>query len=244
VNALFTRPRLEMDASSAQERLDPDSAFGELRGKDVLCLAGGGGYQSAAFGLLGAHVTVVDLSPEQLEHDRLTATHYGLEMTLIEGDMRDLSMLDKATFDLVFQPYSLNFVPDVGRVFGQVARVLRPSGIYAFQCANPAFSGLTERNWNGEGYVLKRPYAAGAEIIYEDQPWVYDQQETTVPPPREFRHTFDILTRELMRHRFQIEHISEWFSIYPDVNAEPGTWDHFVAFAPPWLAFRTRLSLD
>ena len=38
-----------------------------VRGKDVLCLAGGGGQQSAVFSLLGAKVTVLDLTPEQLE---------------------------------------------------------------------------------------------------------------------------------------------------------------------------------
>jgi hypothetical protein len=24
-------------------------------------------------------------------------------------------------------------------------------------------------------------------------------------------------------------------SIYPDPDAAPGSWDHFVAVAPPWL---------
>ena len=40
---------------------------------DVLCLAAGGGQQSVAFALLGANVTVFDLSETQLEHDRLAA---------------------------------------------------------------------------------------------------------------------------------------------------------------------------
>ncbi len=25
----------------------------------------------------------------------------------------------------------------------------------------------------------------------------------------------------------------------PDPNAEPGTWEHFISVAPPWLAFWT-----
>src|SRR5215475_329264 len=111
-NALYTRPRLDLDKQTARELVDPASAFGDLKGKRVLCLAGGGGRQSAAFGLLGAEVTVVDLSPEQLERDRQMAQHYNLAITLLEGDMRDLSALAQSSFDIVYQPYSLNFVPD------------------------------------------------------------------------------------------------------------------------------------
>ena len=53
-NALFTRPYLDLDAASARERLDPHGRLGDVVGKRVLCLAGGGGRQSAAFALLGA----------------------------------------------------------------------------------------------------------------------------------------------------------------------------------------------
>jgi hypothetical protein len=65
--ALFTRPWLDLDADSARQRIDPTNLIGEVRDKEVLCLAGGGGQHSAAFALLGARVTVVDLSAGQLE---------------------------------------------------------------------------------------------------------------------------------------------------------------------------------
>ena len=45
----------------------PSSIFADIEGKDVLCLAAGGGQQSAVFGLLGARVSVVDLAKGQLE---------------------------------------------------------------------------------------------------------------------------------------------------------------------------------
>jgi hypothetical protein len=25
--------------------------------------------------------------------------------------------------------------------------------------------------------------------------------------------------------------------MFPDQNAEPGSWDHFIDFAPPWIKF-------
>ena len=136
-NALFTRPLLDLDAESAQARVDPNGLLGDVHGKDILLLAGGGGQQSAAFALLGARVTVIDISEKQLERDQQAANHYGFSVATFQGDMRDLSPLGDVRFDVVYQPYSLNFVPDASQVFGQVAGVMRPGGVYHFMCANP-----------------------------------------------------------------------------------------------------------
>jgi 2-polyprenyl-3-methyl-5-hydroxy-6-metoxy-1,4-benzoquinol methylase len=237
-NALFTRPDLNLDAVSARERLDPEGRLGNLAGKDVLCLACGGGQQSVAFALLGANVTILDLSEAQLQRDAEAATHYGVSIKMTQGDMRDLSCFEPASFDVVYQAYSLGFVPDVSAVFQQVACVLRAGGIYYFNCANPFFIGLSERDWNGVGYTLRHPYLDGAEIIYEDQDWVYDRKQTDEPikPPREYRHTLSTLIGGLVEQGFMILHVSDYTDFCPDSQAEPGTWDHFVSIAPPWLS--------
>ena len=233
-NALFTRPYLSLDMASARARLDPDGRLGEVADKAVLCLAGGGGQQSAAFALLGARVTVVDLSEEQLQRDHQAAAPYQVTIQTIQGDMRDLSCLAANGFDIVWQPYSLNFVPDARKVFGEVARVLRREGLYHFNCANPFVMGLTERDWNGSGYPLKHPYVQGAELSYPDQPWVHGSDEP-VSPPREFRHTLSSVINGLLAQGFVLRHLSDDTDFTPDPTAEPGTWDHFTAFAPPWL---------
>jgi SAM-dependent methyltransferase len=241
-NAVFTRPALKLDAIVAQAELDPEGRLGTVAGKDVLCLAGGGGQQSVAFALLGAKVTVVDLSEAQLDRDRAAAAHVGVDITILQGDMRDLSPIGAATFDIVYHPYSLGFVPDANVVFQQVARVLRPGGLYYFMCANPFFLGLSEKDWNGAGYTLKHPYIDGAAIQYEaDQEWVYDRSKLggPIPPPREFRHSLSMLVSGLVEHSFVILHISDHSNFTPDPNAEPGTWKHFLSIAPPWLSFWT-----
>jgi SAM-dependent methyltransferase len=235
-NALFTRPYLNLDATSARAKIDPEGRLGEITGKDVLCLAGGGGQQSAAFALLGANVTVVDLSVEQLQRDREIAAHYQVRIETLQGDMRDLSCLRAKSFDIVWQPYSLNFVPNVLGVFSQVANVLRHDGIYRFNCANPFFSGLTEKDWNGEGYLLKQPYRDGAETTCADSAWVYTSDES-VPKPREYRHTLSTLINGLIEQGFVIRHLSDSTDFSPDPDATPGTWEHFTAIAPPWLTF-------
>src|SRR5688572_9983833 len=79
-NAVFTRPALELDPISAREKLDPEGRLGQVAGKDVLCLACGGGQQSVAFALLESNVTVFDLSEAQLRRDREAAAHYGVDI--------------------------------------------------------------------------------------------------------------------------------------------------------------------
>ncbi len=238
-NALFTRPDLNLDAASARESVDPEGRLGNLAGQDVLCLACGGGRQSVAFALLGANVTVFDLSDAQLRRDAEAATHYGVNVKIVQGDMRDLSCFAEDSFDIVSHAYSLGFVPDAGAVFRQVARVMRVGGVYYFHCANPFFVGLSERDWNGEGYTLKHPYLDGAELTYEDQDWVYDRSQTNepIPRPREYRHTLSSLISGLVGQGFLLLHVSDYTDFDPDPQAEPGTWDHFVSVAPPWLNF-------
>jgi len=101
------------------------------------------------FALLGSKVTVTDLSESQLERDRLAAEHYGLQVAAVHGDMRDLSALETGAFDIVFQRIRSDFVPDARVVFAQVARILRPGGIYFFAIANPFYAGLSEGGLDG-----------------------------------------------------------------------------------------------
>jgi len=56
--------------------------------------------------MLGANVTVLDLSESQLQKDRYAADHLGATIETCQGDMRDLSRFQPDTFDLVWQPYS------------------------------------------------------------------------------------------------------------------------------------------
>lgn len=237
-NALFTRPALNLDPASARQMLDPEGRLGSVAGREVLCLACGGGQQSAAFALLDARVTVFDLSADQLRRDQEAAAHYGVDIRIRQGDMRDLSCFEAAAFDIVYHAYSLGFVPEARAVFQQVARAIRTGGLYHFNCANPFFIGLSEKDWNGEGYTLKHPYIDGAEVTYEDQGWVYDRSklEAQILSPREYRHTLSTLVGGLVEQGFAVLHISDYSGFYPNPKAEPGTWDHFVSIAPPWLS--------
>lgn len=235
-DALFTRPKWNLNADSARRMIDSDGKLGDVAGKKVLCLASGGGQQSAAFALLGASVTVFDISDEQLKQDKKVAEHYGFEIKTVQGDMRNLSPFEKGSFDIVYHAYSLNFVPDAVEVFRQVARVLRIGGIYHFACANPFVMGVGQNDWNGEGYILKEPYIGGARISYDDQDWVYNgEAHEKIPNPIEYRHTLSDVLNGLIKSGFVISRVSDDCDMNSDANATPKTWEHFTAFTPPWL---------
>jgi SAM-dependent methyltransferase len=242
-DALFTRPMFDLDAAAAEEYLGLHRLGipGDLTGRKVLCLAGGGGQQSAAFALLGADVTVLDISSGQLSRDRLAAEHYGFDIRTVQGDMRDLSALYDSSFDLVWHPYSLTFVPDSRVVFREVAKVIGRGGRYYLMCANPCFSGLTHHAWNGEGYSLREHYTDEAVTSYPDQDWVYDQAAVAQPirPPMEYRQTLGRIVNSLIGEGFTLTFLSEVRSA-ADSDApppQPGSWSHFVSVAPPWLEF-------
>ncbi|HEX5324270.1 MAG TPA: class I SAM-dependent methyltransferase [Capsulimonadaceae bacterium] len=243
VEAVFTRPNLDQTAESAARYVNKGGRLGDLAGKDVLCLASGGGQQSAAFGLLGANVTVVDLSPAQLAKDKLIAEHYKLPIKTVQGDMRDLSALEADSFDVVFHPHSLDFVPDEGVVFEQVARVLRAGGIYYFDCTNPFYAGGSEEDWNGEGYLRKHPYRASQMIEVPDSDWTYDRSKhpgANVPPTRIYTRSFSQMINNLFDLGFTLFHVDDWHAVQPDPDADPGTFAHFVSVTPPWMSYWLR----
>jgi SAM-dependent methyltransferase len=246
-NALFTQPWLDLDVRSARERLDPWGVLGDLSNRDVLCLASGGGQQSAAFAVLGANVTVLDISDGQLQQDVVAAARYGVEVVTQQGDMRDLSAFESTSFDIVWQPYSLSFVPDPRVVYAQVARVIRPGGLYHFAVANPFASGMGTQDWNGEGYLIRRPYVEGAEITYQDEDWVFrasPEARDRIAGPREYRQTLGRILAGLAENHLVTYEMLEWAGHEQNLEAAPGTWDHFTSIVPPWLLFWTTYCPD
>lgn len=117
----------------------PRHWFGELTGKDVLCLASGGGQQAPTLAAAGANVVIFDLSDEQLALDRLVADREGLSLRIEQGNMADLSRFPGDSFDLIFNPCSTVFVPDVRPIWRQCARVLRSGGRLMTGFMNPSY---------------------------------------------------------------------------------------------------------
>jgi SAM-dependent methyltransferase len=243
----YSRAWLDLTPPEAVARLNGNTVAvldeNSVRGKRVLCLANGGGQQSAAFAMLGADVTVIDLADAQLAQDRVAAAHYGFQVRIEQGDMRDLSRFEADAFDVVWQGYSINFVPNPRQVFAQVARVLRGGGNYMLQFSNPHRDGLKDENWRGPegGYALVHPYRDG-EFQFEDKDWEVwraDGSCVRVPGPREFNHTLSTMVNGLAEQGFAVLRLQEWVRREP--NPEAGSWAHCTQVLPPFLAVWTVL---
>jgi SAM-dependent methyltransferase len=117
----------------------PGSWFGDLRGKQVLCLASGGGQQAPVLAAAGANVVSFDLSDEQLRKDRELAERNQLPLQCVRGDMADLGQLRDESFDLVFHPVSNVFVPELMPVWRECYRVLKPAGRLLAGMMNPCY---------------------------------------------------------------------------------------------------------
>ena len=109
----------------------------DLAGAAILCLASGGGQQGPVFAAAGADVTVFDNSPAQLARDDEVAAREGLSIRTVLGDMRDLAAFADASFDVVFNPVSNVFCPDLAPVWQESFRVLRPGGLLLAGFMNP-----------------------------------------------------------------------------------------------------------
>ena len=109
----------------------------ELARAVVLCLASGGGQQGPVLAAAGATVTVFDNSPRQLSRDEEVAAREDLAIRTVLGDMRDLSVFSDASFDVVFNPVSNVFCPELAPVWRESFRVLRPGGVLLAGFMNP-----------------------------------------------------------------------------------------------------------
>lgn len=233
-NVMHARPFLDFTPEQAAAYIHSD-LLGDVAGKAVLCLAGSGGQDTVAFGLLGAEVTVFDLSDVQLARDREAAAHHGFTLTTVQGDMRDLAVFPDHRFDIVWQPYSINYCPTVAPVIAEVTRILKPAGLYHLAFANP-FALAIDSTWDGHGYPVRGRYTDGEDLHHYDPLWEVEQPDGTIVSldrPLEFRHTLSTVFNTLSQHGFRFLHLQEWMR--SDMNPETGSWAHFTQAVPPYL---------
>jgi len=192
----------------------PNSILGSLKGKRVLCLASGGGQQSAVFGILGADVTVVDISQGQLSGDRKAAEYYGYDIKVFLGDMRDLSMFEESAFDMVYQANSMAYIPNTSEVYSQVGKILKKGGIYRFVISQPAVQAV---KWDGEKYYISEPYC--------------EKEFRRTDGGIEFRHNMSDIFNELIKNGFELNSVYESPYSNIDLSVEsPGDWNHERAY--------------
>lgn len=202
-----------------------------LDGKALLGLASAGGQQGPILAAAGADVTILDNADAQLAQDRLVADREGLSLTTVQGDMRDLSMFADASFDCVFNPVSVCFVPDVLPVWRECFRVLRPGGTLLSGFGNPVLY-----IFDAEAYE-RRELSLEHRIPYSDLETLSDETldaRVARGEPIEFGHTLGDLIGGQIAAGFEVIGFYE-----DDESADPS--QHVVSrHLPCFIATRAR----
>ena len=169
----------------------PADWFPDLKGINILCLAAGGGQQAPTLAAAGANVTSVDISEEQLAKDASLARQHGLSLDTQRGEMTDLSAFDSESFDLVFNPASNLFIPNVAPLWASCFRVLKRGGLLFSGAMNPSFFLFDHDEAIRSGTLeVKFP------LPYSDLDSLTEAQETAMRRHRstiEFGHTLEDL---------------------------------------------------
>ncbi len=149
----------------------PKNWFPEsLAGKKVLCLASGGGQQGPVLAAAGAEVTVFDNSIKQLQLDEYVAQRDDLKIETVQGDMKDLSVFEDETFDLIVHPWSNGFVDTVLPVWKEAYRVLKKGGALLSGFGNPIEYIFDLKSLNRGEFVVRHtiPYSDLTSISEEE----------------------------------------------------------------------------
>lgn len=229
----LTQPVSQEELQAPLQTLDAKGWLGgNIRGWKVLCLAAGGGRQGPLYAAAGADVTVFDISPAMLELDRRVCHSLGIHYRTIQGTMVNLTMFDDSEFDLVAHPVSTCYVSNVERVFQEVARVLRPGGLYVSQHKQPANVQSSLGLIHGR-YVFEQPIGGRASPAPIDSPSLLREPNTV-----EFAHSLDHLIGGICRAGMVIEAFSE--PDHASRDGAPGSMGHRSQFIPPYLRIKAR----
>ena len=229
----LAKPARDVDFANPLKSVDGPGWLGNnISGKRVLCLAAGGGRQGPIYAAAGGIVTVVDISPAMLELDRIVAAERNINLKTVEASMDDLSAIKDDSFEIVIQPVSTCYVPDVVPVYQEVARVLCVGGVYISQHKQPASLQTTIEASRG-GYEIVHPYYATDPLPPSEKPNLIREEGTL-----EYVHRWEQLLGAMCRAGLSIEDMTEPLHAKPD--AEANSFAHRCQFVAPYIRVKAR----
>jgi SAM-dependent methyltransferase len=163
--------------------------------------------------------------------DRQVAAERGLEIRAVEASMDALSAFGQGVFDIVIQPVSTCYVPNIMKVYEQVARVLRPGGLYVSQHKQPV-SLQTAVEPDARGYAIIEPYYRSGPL-----PAVTGSSHRE-PGTLEFLHRWEELLGGMCRAGFVIEDVNE--PSHANDQAELGSFAHRSRYVAPYVRIKAR----
>lgn len=188
--------------------------LGEVRGKDALEIGCGAAQCARWLRSQGARAVGIDLSERQLQHSVRIDDEYGVGTPVACATATALPFHD-ASFDVACSAFgALPFIGDVHTAMREVARMLRPGGLWAFSVTHPV-------RW----MFPDDPTPTGMRVIrsyFDRRPYVeYDEDGT--PSYAEHHHTMADWTDALTGAGFALERLvePEW---PPELDRDWGGW--------------------
>jgi SAM-dependent methyltransferase len=184
----------------------PRDWFGEIAGKDILCLASGGGQQGPILAAAGGRIVVFDASPKQLAQDEAVALRDGLSLVTRQGFMHDLSMFADSSFDIIFHPASNCYAPEIEPVWRECFRVLRRGGVLLAGFMNPIVY-IFDLDAQDRGELIVRfalPYADVIDLPPEELRHVIERDHTV-----EYSHSLETQIGSQLKAGFVLTHLFE-----------------------------------
>jgi SAM-dependent methyltransferase len=132
-------------------------ALGDVGGRAVLELGCGAARWSIALAGLGARPVGLDLSGRQLGHARRAVRRAGAPVPLIQATAERLP-LASGSFDVVFCDHGATTFTDPRHTVPEVARVLRPGGLFVFSQDTPIHFVSWDQKKQRFGRTLRGDY--------------------------------------------------------------------------------------
>jgi ubiquinone/menaquinone biosynthesis C-methylase UbiE len=229
----LTIPASDSDFENPLEKCDSLGWLGgNITGKKVLCLAAGGGKHGPLYAAAGAQVTVLDISPAMLEQDKQVACQRGFNLRLVTGSMDDLTMFAPAEFEIVIHPVSTCYVPDIAKVYAEVARVTCEHGIYVSQHKTPTNLQAEQQPRHSGNYEISETYYRTTPLPAV-QGSLFREEGTL-----EYLHTWESILGSLCRSGFVIEDLVE--PQHASVTAASGSFEHRCLYIAPYVRIKAR----
>jgi SAM-dependent methyltransferase len=200
-----------------EERLRPFelAEVGDVSGKEILHLQCHFGLDTLGWARRGARVTGLDFSLPAVEAARGIAAEMGLDATFVQSNVYDaVEALDGRDYDVVYTGMgALNWLPDIRRWAGIVARLVRPGGFLYLAEFHPFAAVFGDEDLSVEHGYFYRP-----EPQVWDEPGTYAdfEAETVNNRTYEWNHTLGDVISALVEAGLVLEFLHEHdYTLYP-----------------------------
>ncbi|QAY64046.1 methyltransferase [Xylanimonas allomyrinae] len=189
---------------------------GSVDGLDLCHLQCHIGTDTVSFALAGARVTGVDFSPSALASAARLAERSGVAATWVETDVLDAAAAVEAArgevsppgFDVVYTSIgAICWLGDLDRWAAQVARLLRPGGLFFIRDGHPAMYALDENA--PDLRTVFRYFGDGSAQVWDDAGTYAGEGTITSTRTYEWPHPLSEVVNAVVGAGLRVERLDE-----------------------------------